>query len=73
MTGKLINFDERLSQAFRFLLSRLAGHLASEADLVGTSGTKVKDEPAAYESGSLLAGELFSSIEADDQLEPAQP
>lgn len=49
--------------AFRFLLSRLAGHLASEADLAGGSGTRFKDEPAVYESGSLLAGEWFTSIE----------
>ena len=53
--------------AFRFLLSRLAGHIASEADLVGGSGTRVKDEPAIFESGSLLAGEYFASIETPEE------
>lgn len=48
--------------AFRFLLSRLAGHLASEADLAGTR-TRLKDDAGVYESGSLLAGEWFTSIE----------
>ena len=52
--------------AFRFLLSRLAGHLASEVDLVGGSGTRLNDEPAVSESGSLLAGDLFTSIETPD-------
>ena len=51
---------------FRFLLSRLAGHLASEADLVGGSNARIKDEPTTYESGSLIAGDCFSSIETLD-------
>jgi len=52
--------------AFRFLLSRLAGHLASEADLVGASRTRIKDEPAICESSSLLAGDWFTSIETTE-------
>jgi len=59
--------------AFRFLLSRLAGHLASESDLSGGSARRVKDEPAVYESGSLLAGDWFTSIEPIEEMEPAQP
>jgi type II restriction enzyme len=59
--------------AFRFLLSRLAGHLASEADLVGGPETRFKDEPAIYESGSLLAGECFSSIEPLEKTGLTQP
>jgi len=59
--------------AFRFLLSRLAGHLASEADLVGGPETRFKDEPAVYESGSLLAGECFSSIEPLEKTGLTQP
>lgn len=59
--------------AFRFLLSRLAGHLASEADLVGGPETRFKDEPAVYESGSLLAGECFSSIEPLEKIGLTQP
>jgi hypothetical protein len=59
--------------AFRFLLSRLAGHLASEADLVGGSRTRVKDEPAGYESGSLLSGDWFTSIEPREEMGLTQP
>ena len=54
--------------AFRFLLSRLAGHLASESDLVDGSRARIKDEQATYESGSLLAGEWFTSIENPEAL-----
>lgn len=50
--------------AFRFLLSRLAGHLASETDFGGASRKRVKDEPAICDSGSLLAGDWFTSIES---------
>lgn len=50
--------------AFRFLLSRFAGHLASEADLAGGSGSRIKEGAAVYEGDSLLAGEWFGSIEA---------
>ena len=51
--------------AFRFLLSRLAGHLASESDLLGedVSRTRIKDELAVYESTSLISGDWFPSIE----------
>ena len=58
--------------AFRFLLSRLAGHLASEADLVteNASRTRLRDEPAVYESGSLLAGDWFTSIENHEECLP---
>jgi hypothetical protein len=59
--------------SFRFPLSRLAGHLASEADLVGGSKIRAKDEPASYESGSLLAGEWFTSIESLEEMALAQP
>jgi hypothetical protein len=52
--------------AFRFLLSRLAGHLASEADLAG-SRTRLKDDSGVYQSGSLLAGEWFASIENSEE------
>ncbi|MFZ4681024.1 MAG: PaeR7I family type II restriction endonuclease [Terrimicrobiaceae bacterium] len=54
--------------AFRFLLSRLAGHLASEADLEG-SGNRLNDAPDLYESGSLLAGEWFTSIESSEDFQ----
>ncbi len=54
--------------SFRFLLSRLAGHLASEADLVGTPRARVRDEPAICETGSLLAGEWFTSIESPEEI-----
>jgi len=57
--------------AFRFLLSRLAGHLASDAELVGGSRSRIKDEPGTYESGSLLAGEWFASIETSEAIPPA--
>jgi len=53
--------------AFRFLLSRLAGHLASEADLSGREGAGFKDQPAVYESGSILAGEWFTPVESSDE------
>jgi hypothetical protein len=49
--------------AFRSLLSRLAGHLASEADLLGERSSRIKDQPTGYESNSLLAGDWFSTIE----------
>jgi len=54
--------------AFRMQLSRLAGHLASEADLAGGSRTIIKDDSTAYESGSLLAGEFFTSIEGPEEI-----
>ena len=47
----------------RFLLSRLAGHLSSEADLLGEDASQIKEQPTPYESGSLLSGEWFISIE----------
>ena len=53
---------------FRFLLSRLAGHLASETDLLGGSGTRIKDDPTMFESGSLLAGNWFTSIESAEEV-----
>ncbi len=59
--------------AFRFLLSRLAGHLASEADLVRGSRTRVKDAPTAYNCGSLIAGDWFTSIEPLEELELTPP
>ena len=52
--------------AFRFLLSCLAGHLGSETDLLDESSSRVKDQPAIYQSNSLLAGDWFSSIEDAD-------
>jgi len=58
--------------AFRFLLSRLAGHLASEADLAGDSTSRLKDDTATYENVSLLDGDLFSSIEASEDMSRAQ-
>lgn len=56
--------------AFRFLLSRLAGHLASETDLAGKEGARFQDEPAFCESGSLLAGDWFASIENTEEATP---
>ncbi|MFZ4774885.1 MAG: PaeR7I family type II restriction endonuclease [Terrimicrobiaceae bacterium] len=54
--------------SFRLLLSRLAGHLASEADAAGDSRTRNKEKSATYESSSLLAGEWFTSIETPEDL-----
>jgi hypothetical protein len=55
--------------AFRFLLSRLAGHLASESDLAGGSAARIKDGSATYGIDSLLAGDWFTSIESGGQLD----
>jgi hypothetical protein len=57
--------------AFRFLLSRLAGYLASEADLVEGSSARINDEPAIYENCSLLAGDWFTSIETPEGMPSA--
>lgn len=59
-SGKFSNLSDQTG--FRFLLSRLAGHLASEAALPGGSRARINDEPAIFENGSLLAGEWFTSI-----------
>ncbi len=56
--------------SFRFLLSRLAGHIASEADLVGGSRIRIKEEPTMFESGSLLAGDWFTPIETTEEAAP---
>jgi len=53
--------------SFRILLSRLAGHLASESDLVGSYRTRIKDDPTLFENGSLLAGDWFTSIETAEE------
>ncbi len=53
--------------SFRFLLSRFAGHLASETDLLGESSPRIKDQPSTYGSNSLMAGDWFSSIEDADR------
>lgn len=53
--------------AFKFQLSRLAGHLASEAEMAGDSSRRVKDEHKVYEGGSLLAGNFFTSIEKSEK------
>ena len=52
--------------AFRFLLSRFAGHLASESDLVAGNDSRLREQPALYESGSLLSGKFFTSIEKNE-------
>ena len=47
------------------------GHPAGGiGDFVGGSRARVRDEPAAYENGSLLAGEWFASIEALEEKNP---
>jgi hypothetical protein len=59
--------------SFRFLLSRLEGHLASEVDLVGGSKQKPKWETAKRKNRSLLAGDWFASIETSEEMPSALP
>ncbi len=65
-SGKFSNLSDQTG--FQFLLSRLAGHLASEAGLVRGSRARLNDEPAIFENGSLLAGDWFASIETSEEM-----
>ena len=58
--------DLSLHTSFRFLLAKLAGHLASEAGHPEGSTGRIKEEPYGPEDGSLLSGEWFSSSEPAD-------
>jgi hypothetical protein len=55
-----ISQDLSRTSSLRYLLSRLAGHLAGEADLLGP-----REDPAPYFTGGLLDGDWFESIESD--------
>lgn len=50
--------------SFRFLLSRLAGHLVGEAGVSGAS--RVKEDSLPFAEPALLAGEWFASSESDE-------
>jgi hypothetical protein len=52
--------------SFRFLLAKLAGHLASEAGHPEGSTGRIREEPYGPEDGSLLSGDWFSSSEPAD-------
>lgn len=60
--------DLSAQTAFRSLLTRFAGHLASETDVLGERRSRVRDEAPGYEGSSLLAGNWFSSV-ADSEME----
>ncbi len=51
--------------SFRFLLSRLAGHLASETDLLASKTARVNEEPSQSRDEPLLSGEWFTSLEEE--------
>ena len=61
-SGASSNLSNQTS--FRFLLSRLAGHLAAERGFgEGESDLHIKDASPAYDPPALLNGDFFTPIE----------